>query len=141
MKKIFYTGAICLALFEVLNVYFIMPMPGSQRMNSLDLAYFLFSYRWMFRVAFGLFIAIGALGTFKATKYKWIPAIVLILPIVTIYFFNFEMSADAMFKQPDNLSLKLKAENPAETTKGQLVVNQVDASIKREIKEIGRAHV
>ena len=31
--------------------------------------------------------------------------------------------------------MKLKAENPAETTKGQLVVNQVDASIKREIKD------
>ena len=28
-------------LVELANVYFIMPMPGSQRMNSIDLAYFL----------------------------------------------------------------------------------------------------
>ena len=111
MKKIFYTGAICLALFEVLNVYFIMPMPGSQRMNSLDLAYFLYSYRWFFRIFFALLIGVGAFTTLKTTRYKWIPGAVLLLPILAIYFFNFEMSADAMFKQPDNLTLKPKAEN------------------------------
>src|SRR6478609_114929 len=111
MKKLFYIGILGVTLFEILNVYFIMPMPGSQRMNSLDLAYFLYSYRWFFRIIFALFIAIGATGTFKTTKYKWIPAVVLILPAVTVYFFNFKMSADAMFKQPDNLIMKAKAEN------------------------------
>ena len=49
MKKIFYFGFIGLILFEIANVYFIMPMPGSQRMNSIDLAYFLYSWRWLFR--------------------------------------------------------------------------------------------
>ena len=111
MKKAFYVGVIGLALFEVLNVYFIMPMPGSQRMNSLDLAYFLNMYRWYFRIFFGLLIAVGATSTFQTSKYKWIPAVVLLLPIAAIYFFNFEMSADAMFKQPENLTLKPKAGN------------------------------
>ncbi len=111
MKKVFYLGIGGLALFEILNVYFIMPMPGSQRMNSLDLAYFINTYRWYFRVFFGLLIAVGAFNTFQTSKYKWIPAVVLLLPIATIYFFNFEMSADAMFKQPDNLTLKPKAGN------------------------------
>jgi len=111
MKKLFYIGILGVTLFEILNVYFIMPMPGSQRMNSLDLAYFLYSYRWFFRTIFALFIVIGAAGTFKTSKYKWIPAVVLILPAVTVYFFNFKMSADAMFKQPDSLIMKAKAEN------------------------------
>ncbi len=111
MKKVFYVGVIGLALFELLNVYFIMPMPGSQRMNSLDLAYFLYMYRWYFRIFFGLLIAAGATNTFQNSSYKWQPAVVLLLPILAIYFFNFEMSADAMFKQPDNLILKPKAEN------------------------------
>lgn len=111
MKKLFYIGAVALTLFEILNVYFIMPMPGSQRMNSLDLAYFLYSHRWFFRIFFALLIAIGATNTFTKSKYKWIPAVVLILPIVATYFFNFKMSADAMFKQPDNLSLKTSSEN------------------------------
>jgi hypothetical protein len=110
-KRLFYLGIFGITLFEILNVYFIMPMPGSQRMNSLNLAYFLYSYRWFFRIFFGFLMAVGITNTFQTSKYKWIPAAVLILPIVAIYFFNFQMSADAMFKQPDNLSLKPKAEN------------------------------
>ncbi|MGB8191869.1 MAG: hypothetical protein WCF67_08125, partial [Chitinophagaceae bacterium] len=59
MKKIFWTGLIGLLLFEVANVYFIMPMPGSQEMNSIDTAYFLYQWRWVFR---GLFIGMIAIG-------------------------------------------------------------------------------
>ena len=40
MKKIFWFGLIGLLLFEIANVYFIMPMPGSQQMDSIDLAPF-----------------------------------------------------------------------------------------------------
>jgi len=39
MKKLFYFGLLGLGLFEILNVYFIMPMPGSQQMNSIDVAF------------------------------------------------------------------------------------------------------
>lgn len=109
MKKLFYIGTIGIALFEILNVYFIMPMPGSQRMNSLDLAYFLYSYRWFFRVAFALMVVAGAGSAFKASK--WIPAVVAILALVVVYMFNFKMVADQMFKQPANLVFKTKAEN------------------------------
>lgn len=109
MKKLFYIGAIGIALFEILNVYFIMPMPGSQRMNSLDLAYFLYSYRWFFRVAFALLMIAGASAAFKASK--WFPAVVAILALVVIYMFNFKMAADQMFKQPANLVFKTKAES------------------------------
>src|SRR6188768_1977063 len=109
MKKIFYIGILGVTAFEILNVYFIMPVPGSQRMNSLDLAYFLYSYRWFFRIFFGFLMAAGITNSFQTARHKWIPAIVLLLPIATIYFFNFKMSADAMFKQPDNLTLKPKA--------------------------------
>ena len=37
-QTIFYLGLISLALFELAKVYFIMPMPGSQRIKSLDAA-------------------------------------------------------------------------------------------------------
>ena len=43
MKKFFWLGLIGLLVFEVSNVYFIMPMPGSQEMNSIDVAYFLYT--------------------------------------------------------------------------------------------------
>lgn len=105
MKKLFYFGLLGLALFEVANVYFIMPMPGSQRMNSIDLAYFLYSYRWWFRILFGLMIMIGSVGAFTARRY-WL-AIIAIVPVVGIvYAFNFQMTADHMFLQPEHLVFK-----------------------------------
>lgn len=39
MRKVFFAGVIGLILFELANVYFIMPLPGSQRMRSVDAAY------------------------------------------------------------------------------------------------------
>lgn len=109
MKKLFYTGIIGVALFEILNVYFIMPMPGSQRMNSLDLAYFLYSYRWFFRVAFALMIVAGAGAAFKASK--WIPTGVVVVALAIAYMFNFNMVADQMFKQPAHLVFKPQPES------------------------------
>lgn len=109
MKKIFYTGIIGVALFEILNVYFIMPMPGSQRMNILDLAYFLYSYRWFFRAVFALMIVAGAGAAFKASK--WIPAGVVVVALVIVYLFNFNMVADQMFKQPAHLVFKPQPES------------------------------
>lgn len=106
MKKLFYIGLTGIALFEVLNVYFIMPMPGSQRMNSLDLAYFLYSYRWYFRAFFGIIILISARGTFQNTKRKWIPILVALPVLAIIYMFNFRMVADQMFKQPEAVTFK-----------------------------------
>ncbi len=44
MTKRFYLGVALLALFELANVYFIMPMPYSQRMRSIEVAYFLHSW-------------------------------------------------------------------------------------------------
>lgn len=106
MKKFFYAGLIGIILFEILNVYFIMPMPGSQRMNSLAFAYFLYSYRWLFRIAFGLMAVSGLTATFKTSSRIWIPALMVLIALVVIYMFNFKMSADQMFKQPGKLVFK-----------------------------------
>lgn len=111
MKTIFYIGAVALALFEILNVYFIMPMPGSQRMHSLDFAYFLYSYRWLFRITFGVLVLIGATTTFQTAKPKWVPVFALACTLVIVYLFNFKMAADQMFKQPKNLVFKSKIDN------------------------------
>ncbi|HZY81484.1 MAG TPA: DUF3179 domain-containing (seleno)protein [Cyclobacteriaceae bacterium] len=112
MKKLFYFGLLGLALYEIANVYFIMPMPGSQRMNSIDLAYFLYSYRWWFRIIFIIMIMIGTPAAFSVPmKWKWVP-VILILPVAYIvYTFNFNMTADHMFVQPENLVFKPQAEN------------------------------
>lgn len=111
MKKLFYIGIAGLAVFEILNVYFIMPMPGSQRMNSLDLAYFLYSYRWYFRIVFAVMAIVTVTTVFKTTKQKWIPALAIALAITVTYLFNFRMAADQMFRQPAKLVLKPQAGN------------------------------
>ena len=110
MKKVFYIGVIGITLFEILKVYFIMPMPGSQEMNSLDVAYFLHSYRWFFRIVFAIMILVGVPKAFQI-KHKWIPVAALLAALYVMYTFNFEMLAEKMFRQPENLSFKPKAEN------------------------------
>ncbi len=113
MKKLFWVGIICLLVFEILNVYFIMPMPGSQKMNSIDVAYFLYRWRWVFRVVFGLLIAAGLL---KSTwMRKWVLLISMVLIAVVVYMANFKMAADHMFYQPKKLLLVNAAENKVDS--------------------------
>lgn len=103
MKKIFYFGLIGLILFEALNVYCIMPMPGSQKMNSVDFAYFIYNYRWFFRAFFGIAILIGFKSAFNSKK--WLAITSALVALVAIYLINFNMAADAMFHQPQNLRM------------------------------------
>jgi len=115
MKKIFWLGLSGLLLFEIANVYFIMPMPGSQRMNSIDLAYFLYKWRWIFR---GLFAAMIFLGLFKAQwKRKWLLFFPIAIVAAVIYMANFVMAADAMFKQPKQLLLVSAESNKVDSNR------------------------
>jgi hypothetical protein len=113
MKKYFYLGALGLIIFEVLNVYFIMPMPGSQRINSLNLAYFLYTWRWLFRIVFLAMIVAGISRAFK-TKRKWMvagPLLLLLLTATVVYLFNFVASADKMFLQAKTIVFESKTGN------------------------------
>ena len=109
MKNIFWIGIIGLILFEICNVYFIMPMPGSQRMNSIDLAYFLYNYRWYFRIFFAGLLLLGLIKT--NWKRKWTLAVPIALLAIVIYMTNFKMAADAMFQQPKQINFSNAVEN------------------------------
>lgn len=113
MKKLFYLSILGLIIFEILNVYFIMPMPGSQQMRSIDIAYFLYSWRWIFRICFGLMISIGIASAFKSSK--WLPIASILIASGVCYAFNFKMAADAMFAQTEHLSMKSANENKIKT--------------------------
>ncbi len=104
MKNLFYIGLIGLILFEILNVYFIMPMPGSQRMPSIDVAYFLYTWRWAFRAIFGLMATVGFWKAYQSSKWLALPNLVAAMAVA--YVFNFVMAADVMFYQPKNLEMK-----------------------------------
>ncbi len=110
MKKIFYFGVLLLILFEILNVYFIMPMPGSQEINSIEIAYFLYSWRWVFRIVFGLMVVVGFLKLWS-TPRKIVRILTLLPLIAVVYLFNFVMVADKMFLQAETLIFKSASEN------------------------------
>ena len=109
MKKLFYFGILFLILFEIANVYSIMPMPGSQELNSLDIAYFLFSWRWFFRIVFVLMILAGSKQAFQSSK--WMPAAALLMVGAIAYGSNYKMAADSMFLQAVSLHFKDKSTN------------------------------
>lgn len=115
MKKIFWSGIIGLLFFEIGNVYFIMPMPGSQQMNSIDAAYFLYKWRWIFRVVFAFMIIFGF---FKSNwKRKRNPVIPVLLVAAVVYIVNFKMAADHMFYQPQKILLVNAAQNKVDTNR------------------------
>ena len=117
MKKLFYTGIAGLVLFEILNVYFIMPMPGSQQMQSIGTAYFLHTHRWIFRAVFVVLMLFGAWRAFRSSKWWAVSA--SLLAVVATYILNFQMAADSMFAQPETLVL---AAAPANTIKPDRLV-------------------
>lgn len=109
MKKIYYLAVLGLTLFEIANVFFIMPMPGSQEINSIHIAYFLNHWRWLFRIAFYLILLFCFFNAFQSSRL-WSILGLLLLSAVT-YTFNFELKADHIFYEPKILSFKNASEN------------------------------
>ena len=138
MKKIFWVTSLGLILFECLNVFFIMPMPGSQDMNSLDLAYFLYRWRWAFRLALGGAIALG--WSKSHWKKSWVPVIPVVVAVGVIYMTNFYMAADHMFYQPRTTTYKDTLENKVDSNR--LVLGVVYHGIAKAypIRFIGYHH-
>ncbi|SEJ46788.1 Protein of unknown function [Dyadobacter koreensis] len=139
MKKYFYIGIIGFILFEIAKVYFIMPMPGSQRMNSIDLAYFLHTWRWTFRILFMLLILLGSASVLK-TRKKWLPALMILLVAGVAYAANFEMAADTMFYQPKMLLLKNASDNKVEKDRLVIGVEENGEAKAYPIQFIGYHH-
>lgn len=112
MKRIFYLGLAGLALFEFLKIYFIMPMPGSQRMDTLNVAYFLHGHRWLFRIAFVILIVAGSRRAFAIQRrWKWLPALAAALALAVVGFLHFAMAAERMFQQPRIVAFEARARN------------------------------
>ena len=112
LRSAFALGIVGLVVFEAANIYFVMPFPGSQRLDTLDLAYFLYQWRWVFRTAFGL---VALLGLWDAWRSGWRWRVGVALGAVAVggvaYAANFGMAADHVFREPQALVLKPAAEN------------------------------
>jgi hypothetical protein len=108
----FAIGVVLLIVFEIAHVWFIMPLPGSQRMRSLDIAYLLHGARWVVRgVALALLLR-GATAAWRAPGWRrWMMPVSIAVAAVVAYMTNFQMAADRMFLQPTRLTMASVAKN------------------------------
>ena len=117
-RRWFVLGVIGLLLTEMANVYFIMPMPGSQQMRSIDAAYAVYRWRWLLRALFGLMVVSGVPAMWRLNG--WRRAAVAVSTVVlagVAYAVNFRMSADHMFRQPTVLNMQPPAHNKVATNR------------------------
>jgi hypothetical protein len=143
MNKIFlFIGFACLIIFECLRVYLIMPMPGSQRSNSIELAYFLGNNKNTIRFIgyiIVLFPLISILS--KGNKKEKISVIALfVLYAIIFYVFTFMMEADKMFYQPSKTELFNVTKNKIPTSKLIIGVELNGVSKAYPIQLIGYHH-
>jgi uncharacterized protein DUF3179 len=135
------SGVGLLALFEVANVWFIMPLPYSQRVRSIDVAYFLHTWRWVFRAVFGLMMLAGARDAFRVRGWKVaLPIGGLLIGSAVVYMTNFVMTADKIFLAPTSLAMRPVAGNRVEPNR--LVVGiEIDGDARAyPVRFIGYHH-
>ena len=112
MKWLCWGGLLGLMLLEIALVYFIMPMPGSQRMRSIELAYAIHSWRWVLRGLLAVMLLAGLRSVWQPTgRARWllVPSVLVVMAIA--YVFNFRMAADHMFLQPRTLIMRPASAN------------------------------
>jgi hypothetical protein len=104
---LFLLGIVLLIGVEIARVYYIMPFPGSQVDEVINLSYFLQNYIWIFRI---IGIAILGYPSFFYLRgsnpyFKWTVAFMLAFWVIVFYAFNFQFLADKMFYQPESVVL------------------------------------
>lgn len=139
---VFIAGMVILIAVDILRVYFIMPFPGSQRGETLKLAYFLHRYIALFRIA-GLLVIVVPLIYFLRSgskKAKWRVAISLLVFAGVFYQFNFRFLADKMFYQPKHKIFADAASNSVPENSLELGVSVDGESKAYPIEIIGYHH-
>jgi hypothetical protein len=135
-------GLILLIIFECARVYLIMPMPGSQQFDSIELAYFLGSNKWMIRLIGYLIAFIPMILIIKngIKKENIFIGLLTVIYLIVFYVFTFQMEADKMFYQPTKVVKTSLSKNKIPNNK--LVIGVVIDSIARAypIQLIGYHH-
>lgn len=109
MKKIILIiGFVILFAVEILRVYFIMPFPGSQQNNTIDIAYWIAQNIVWLRILGFFLIVYASISMFRKSKFwgKLTVVIALVTYAVIFYLTNFKMEADKMFYQPESKAFK-----------------------------------
>lgn len=116
-------GFLVLIFVEILRVYFIMPFPGSQEDETVQIAYSLQQYIWAIRL-FGLALIVYPVIYFfrkGSTVVTVTLAVVLGFYIVVYYMFNYRFLADKMFLEPKHIAYASANDNK-EVKPSQLII-------------------
>jgi hypothetical protein len=102
MRRIFIWSLLLIAVFELFRTYLVMPLPGSQELESVQLAWALHHFRWWIRCAVALIVLISLKQTFQE-KRKWLPVLMLLIAAGAVYVSNFILTAESLFQPPSEL--------------------------------------
>jgi hypothetical protein len=139
---LFAIGLIILLGVEIARVYFIMPFPGSQVDETIDLAYFLHRYIPFIRLIGLILIAYPTYFFIRYSKI-WVKSVIVVLLtfwLLVAGMFNFKMQADKMFYQPQTKTLVGASENKVLVKQLVLGVQRNGESKAYPIEIIGYHH-
>ncbi len=143
MKKVYVIlGLLALIIFEFVRVYLIMPLPGSQQFNSIDIAYFLGTNKWFIRLVGYLFVIFLTVSIWMniVKREKLFILFLATIYVGVFYMFSFKMEADKMFYQPTKVITASLLNN--EIPSNKLVIGVVidSVAIAYPIQLIGYHH-
>lgn len=110
---LFIVGIAILLGAEFLKLYYIMPFPGSQEDETIQTAYMLHNYIWLFRIL-GLAVVAWPAYTFLKSGKVWVTwptALMLAFWLFIAYVTTFKLRADKMFVEPSIKTLATAEEN------------------------------
>jgi hypothetical protein len=143
MKKFYIIlGLLALIIFEFVRVYLIMPLPGSQQFNSIDIAYFLGTNKWVIRLVGYLFVIILTVSIWMniLKREKLFILFLATIYIGVFYVFTFKMEADKMFYQPTKVITASLLNNKIPSNKLVIGVVIDSVAIAYPIQLIGYHH-
>ncbi len=142
MRKGFIVGVLLLVVFELANVWFIMPLPYSQRVRSIDIAYALYSFRWLVRALGVILLGGGAFAQWRVGG-AWRRALVfagLLAVSVVAYVTNVVMAADHIFLSPDRVTMVPASTNHVPLNRLVVGVEQKGEARAYPVQFIGYHH-
>lgn len=139
---LFAIGLLLLVGVEIARVYYIMPFPGSQVDEMVQLAYFIGNYIWLFRVVGVLLIAYPLYSFFtrNGSVLRATVIALLVFWLLVVYAFNFRFLAEKMFYQPEHKILVKSDKNKISADQLVLGVSINGESKAYPIEVIGYHH-
>jgi hypothetical protein len=116
---LFIAGWLGLMAAEMLKVYFIMPFPGSQRADTVDIAYWLHGNIWWLRLFFLAVLAWPAWQMLagRSVRQRWWLFAALLAYAMVFILCHFRFPADRMFLQPRHLTFASASSNKVKQDK------------------------